>query len=301
VAFDGLKLGTSALDADKRKFWPTTILDEASYIARADVLKQQELTRAGARLAQLLQEVLDPRPQSCNPSSPGKDGYIPRASMPDIRAWVSPAPDALSIAQVLDDKIYESTRPLLVTARGQSAAEDDVYDKDQVLDRFLPSIGSPSLTSSARKVLETIIETMERDASILVEPMKRKVCEGGRVRPFVARPGTATCLAPVDLAGHADPDQITFGLAASGAYPSTHATIGIMTGLLLAELYPDKAEAAIARGLEFGQSRVVCGFHYQSDVDAGRLAGAGLLARIKSSDAFQKDLADLRTALGAKP
>lgn len=301
VAFEGLRFGTSALDAEKRKYWPTTFIDEPGYTARADALKQLELTRAGARLAQLLQEVLDPLPQSCSPGLPGKDGYIPRASMPDIRAWVAPAPDALSVAQLLDDKIYESTRPLVATARGQSAAEDDVYDKDQVLDRFLPSIGSPKLSNTARKSLETIIDTMERDAANLVEPLKKKVCEGGRVRPFVAKPGTPTCLAPVDLAGHADSDQITFGLATSGAYPSTHATIGILIGLLLAELFPDKAQAAIARGLEFGQSRVICGFHYQSDVDAGRLAGAALLARIKSSDRFKEDWADLRNSLSLKP
>ena len=55
------------------------------------------------------------------------------------------------------------------------------------------------------------------------------------------------------------------------------------------------SRAAIA----FGDSRVVCGFHYPSDVVAGRLAAAALLARLHADPAFLKDLAAARREITA--
>ena len=39
---------------------------------------------------------------------------------------------------------------------------------------------------------------------------------------------------------------------------------------------------------ELGQSRVIVGFHYQSDVDAGRLCGSVTFARLQSMSEYQK-------------
>ena len=39
------------------------------------------------------------------------------------------------------------------------------------------------------------------------------------------------------------------------------------------------------------KSRVICGYHYQSDVDAGRLCASVGFAAVQSSDAFQKQMA----------
>lgn len=47
----------------------------------------------------------------------------------------------------------------------------------------------------------------------------------------------------------------------------------------------------MTRAYEYGQSRVICGYHYQSDVDAGRLCASVGYAAIHSSEAFQKQMA----------
>jgi acid phosphatase (class A) len=39
---------------------------------------------------------------------------------------------------------------------------------------------------------------------------------------------------------------------------------------------------------DIGQSRVIVGFHYQSDVDMGRLAGSITFARVSAEPEFQK-------------
>ena len=206
-------------------------------------------------------------------------------------------PADLSVEQLLDEQIFSSTRSLLSTPRGRSAAEDDVYDPDKVLLRFQPALGQTSLDISQTSKLADIVGKLEQDASNLVDPVKLKVCAGGRGRPFVAHPGTATCLTPIDLAGHPDDDLVKYKLAESGSYPSTHSMIGMLTGMVLVELVPNRSSELLARGVEFGESRVVCGFHYQSDVDAGRLAAAGLMARLRGEQTYRDAVEAVRKDL----
>jgi acid phosphatase (class A) len=57
------------------------------------------------------------------------------------------------------------------------------------------------------------------------------------------------------------------------SYPSGHAAWGWLSARILSDLKPAQKVALLARGEDFGLSRVVCGFHYPSDVDAGREMG----------------------------
>jgi acid phosphatase (class A) len=59
---------------------------------------------------------------------------------------------------------------------------------------------------------------------------------------------------------------------------------------VLAQVAPERTDALVQRGYAFGQSRVVCGVHWQSDVDAGRLVGAAAVARLQSEAVFQAQL-----------
>jgi acid phosphatase (class A) len=70
-------------------------------------------------------------------------------------------------------------------------------------------------------------------------------------------------------------------------------------GSILAEIAPQFADQLIARGIAFGDSRVVCGFHYPSDVAAARLAAAALLMRLHAERRFQEDLAAARKEVNA--
>ena len=48
---------------------------------------------------------------------------------------------------------------------------------------------------------------------------------------------------------------------------------------LLADMIPGRRSALLARAAEFSQQRSVCGVHYRSDLEAGRLAGEWLAHR----------------------
>ena len=70
--------------------------------------------------------------------------------------------------------------------------------------------------------------------------------------------------------------------------------LGWAWSLVLAELAPDRADQILRRGLAYGESRAVCGVHYPSDVEAGRIVGATIVTRLKADPAFQADFAKAR-------
>ena len=76
----------------------------------------------------------------------------------------------------------------------------------------------------------------------------------------------------------------------SASYPSGHSTRGWTMALVLAEIFPEKAEQILKVGYEYGESRVIVGYHYQSDVDAARIAASAALAVLHANADFQKDL-----------
>jgi hypothetical protein len=88
----------------------------------------------------------------------------------------------------------------------------------------------------------------------------------------------------------------------STSYPSGHATYGMVTGLLLAEMLPEKRERIINRIVDFGYSRLVAGVHFRGDVYAGQIAGATIAVYLFKSDAararFYEAKTNLRQALG---
>ena len=77
-------------------------------------------------------------------------------------------------------------------------------------------------------------------------------------------------------------------LRTNGSYPSGHTILGWSAALLLTELNPANADTIMARGYIYGQSRVIAGYHWQSDVDAGRLVASAAIARLHADKRFQK-------------
>ena len=88
----------------------------------------------------------------------------------------------------------------------------------------------------------------------------------------------------------------------SGAYPSGHTTVGYYMGVVLSAMVPEKREAIFARTQEYAESRLYCGVHYRSDIEAGRIAGTAMAALAMNNPDFQREFAaaraELRTALG---
>ena len=84
------------------------------------------------------------------------------------------------------------------------------------------------------------------------------------------------------------------GLINNGSYPSGHTIRGWSAAMLLAELNPTAADTILARGMMYGDSRVIVGAHWQSDVDAGRLAGSAAVVALHTCPEFMEQLEKAR-------
>ena len=80
-------------------------------------------------------------------------------------------------------------------------------------------------------------------------------------------------------------------LAGEGSYPSGHTMRGWTAALLLAEVNPAAADTIFARGWMYGESRVIVGAHWQSDVDASRVAASIGVCALHSSPEFREQMA----------
>jgi acid phosphatase (class A) len=107
-----------------------------------------------------------------------------------------------------------------------------------------------------------------------------------RDRPYIVDPKVQTC-APHD-GGHA-PDS----------YPSGHTMLGYELGVVLASLMPNRAQAILARAHQYGENRIVCGFHFRSDVTAGQQFGTVLAGKMMQHPAFGGWLKEAQAELKA--
>ncbi len=86
-------------------------------------------------------------------------------------------------------------------------------------------------------------------------------------------------------------------LATSGSYPSDHTYDGYEAGTVLATLLPELAPSILARTSEYGNNRVVLGFHYPLDVMGGRIAGQATVAHRWADPDFAKLLTQAHTEM----
>ena len=148
----------------------------------------------------------------------------------------------------------------------------------EAFDHFACALGA-KLTPAAAPVLARLLD--RAGTAGVVDPVKRYYQVR---RPYI---GTR---APIC-------QPRTAALAANGDYPSGHAAGGWMEALILAELAPDRATEILARGRAFGESRMICGAHSKSAVEAGWLAGAAATAALHADATFRADLEAARSEL----
>ena len=196
-------------------------------------------------------------------------GYLPRASLPDSAALL-PAPPAPGTAALAADE--EAFRAAMAAApeRLQRAAADADLRWPQAVAGFEAVLGV-SLSGEATPHTAMLLRRVAADAGGATSAAKKAHM---RTRPFVANK-VPSCT-PADEKFLRD----------DGSYPSGHAAIGWVIGLILTDLVPQKQDALLKRGYDFGESRVICRVHWQSDVAAGRLMASAAYARLQSDPVF---------------
>jgi acid phosphatase (class A) len=199
------------------------------------------------------------------------NGYLNRQALPDSLALVPPPPAAGSARQAADLEMHRQTRALRNSPRWELAAKDVNLKFPEAAGVFSCALDMP-ISQEATPHLNMLLRRTLIDAGLATYKAKDHY---NRQRPF-AQLGEATC-APKEEAA----------LSKDGSYPSGHAALGWAWGLVLTSVAPDKADALLQRAHAFGDSRMVCGVHWQSDLEAGRMVGAAAVARLQSDPVFQ--------------
>lgn len=219
------------------------------------------------------------------------EGYLSAAQSPDAARLLGPPPAQGSGTWTGDVTTYHTTRKLQGTDRWALASRDAAFGPGVIMQAFSCSLGV-SLTPRNAPALYHLLDRLTADTEGAEHSAKQIY---RRPRPFVAEPG-AICVTPETW------------LKTSYSYPSGHSTFAWAAGLVVQQIAPDRGSDVLARARSYGESRVVCGVHYQSDVQAGREVGAAVFGALQANPAFKADLtgarvelARLRAAPPAKP
>lgn len=203
--------------------------------------------------------------------------YLSGSEIPDMTRVLPPAPIAGDARDTRDRAIFRATRSLEGSPRWTLAQSDADWHTPALMKAFSCALGlAPDPAKTPR--LAALITEVSNESNAIVNRVKDTY---KRQRPF-----------------HVDEGPIC--APAEGLdYPSGHSTLGFAMGLILTELEPDRATELLARGRAFGESRVVCGVHNASAVEAGRVEAAALVAALHGAPAFRRDMETARTELDA--
>ena len=188
--------------------------------------------------------------------------YLVEDELPNGVEWLPEPPDTTSTQFVYDITQYMWGKSIRNTQRGVEATEHWVTSATEMAEFFSVPFGMtiPTFRLSVTKPKATF---------------RRK-------RPYVR------FNEPTSIPWDEERERNI------GSYPSGHTIRGWGLALVLCEVNPDHQNDILKLGYEWGQSRVITGYHWQSDVNASRLMAAGVYARLHTCAEFMSDMAAAR-------
>ena len=211
--------------------------------------------------------------------APPLPGYL-AGREPDTVASLPPAPRPGDVRDVADMQIFRATRALAGTPRWAQAARDADLSPAPLLTAFDCAVGVQLTPENAPALMALLARSRADVAAAYSQPKDLY----RRPRPY-RREAADICL-PRSKA-----------LDESFDYPSGHSSIAWFTGMILAQLAPDRAGPILQRARSIGESRVVCGVHTLSAVTEGRTAAASVAAALESDPRFRADVEAARLEL----
>ena len=171
--------------------------------------------------------------------------------------------------------VVQLNRTPEMVARAQADAVEEVW-------RFADVIG-PNFTAEALPKTAALFARLVATDNAVTDPAKLTFA---RKRPFALSDLIHPLLKP----------------STSGSWPSSHASLGTLMGIVLSDMLPEKRTVIMDRAWAYAENRVVAGMHFPSDVEMGRVTGTVIAAVALRDPAFSTDYLaarkELRAALG---
>ena len=185
---------------------------------------------------------------------------------------------------------YWQARKLRNTERGKQAKRDAVYSIENI-EGTLGDVMEMEISETATPAIHALMDYVLEKSSNTADHMKPLRF---RTRPFVQL-GDNT-LFPED-------EEKEKG---KSSYPSGHTCLGWSEALTLIEVAPELQDTILHRGFQFGESRQIAGYHWASDIEAGRLLASTLMSYLHNDatflDLMEKARAEYQSAtLGVAP
>ena len=215
-----------------------------------------------------------PGPGRAETALPEPAPYLDSTAI-DLTALLPPPPSADSTetrAELGELLVIQVTRTPDMVARAQADAVEEVW-------RFADVLG-PKFTADTLPKTAALFERLVATDNAVLNPAKLHF---NRQRPYVVSDLVRPVVKP----------------ATSGSWPSSHASLGTLMGIVLADMLPEKRMALMDRARTYADNRLVAGTHFPSDIEMGRTAGTVIAAMVLNQTAFAADYAAARTELRA--
>ena len=222
-----------------------------------------------------------PADASLGPQPTKLSGYLDAAAL-DGKTILSPPPAPDSPHGKADRALFEETRALQGTERWKTAIQDNDLWSGGALKRFSCVLGV-DIDARQTPIAWKMLHRLELDVRTVGTPAKDYF---DRKRPLIGN-DAPICVPREDW------------MKTNASYPSGHSMTAWAWALILTEAAPAKADALLKLGRESGDSRVVCGVHFISDVEAGRTLGSAMVARLHAVPAFEADLTRAKREIAA--
>lgn len=200
--------------------------------------------------------------------------YFTTPEMPNALHYLPAPPQTNEMRYAYDTAQYQWGKSVRNTPRGQKARLDAAYSVQRMAEIFSPIMGIQISEANTPQLWKLLTDATKTTSF---------ACDSAKITYMRRRPYMVfhePTLVPEDEEE----------LSHNGSYPSGHTTLGWSTALILCEIYPEAQDALLREGFEYGQSRVIAGFHWQSDVDAARVVASAAFARLHTSKAYLKQL-----------
>lgn len=200
-------------------------------------------------------------------------GYLSAGAI-DIPAVLAPPPALNSEGDKMDITLFRQATAATSEERWQKAVADDA----SIYDRFSEALGLPIDRTHLPRLVRLLNRVSTDTLAVAGEAKKRYP----RPRPFQRFQLKRVC-------GQAAAPKPESKPTTGTGYPSGHAAVGWAVALVLMEVAPAQVPPLMNRAVEYGNSRVVCGVHFPSDVEGGRVIGAAVIDKLMALPEFRRD------------